>query len=360
MQFSPIASGNGISSVPSLLQSKSTAPPAAQGAEAGGGAALQSRIPPVAAGIARARARWPRCRPSGARRLTHHSRRAPRGLSRSACASRHPWLRLSAAPEACALPDTSRQRLRRRVVSPHLWHVRRSLAPHCLRPNSRTAATGSCHTPGRPRSRACSLQAAAPPTAHRPDGLPLNGPLLPPPQVRHLNRGAFGMVVLAKDAVHGDLVALKYINRGAEVRGQLVWARLCSGALRGRRACVPPHARIVHAHACMLPCGHGCVPSACPVPPHPLPRPLPHHISQRHPTGVHCCPLPVRVAPLPLAVHLTCHTPAADHEQAQHTCYCCSLHLPQNISKHNTPATAVHFTCRRTSASTRSARSSTT
>ncbi|KAI7838415.1 hypothetical protein COHA_007788 [Chlorella ohadii] len=35
-------------------------------------------------------------------------------------------------------------------------------------------------------------------------------------QVRHLNRGAFGMVTLAKDLLHGDLVALKYIARGAQ------------------------------------------------------------------------------------------------------------------------------------------------
>ena len=55
---------------------------------------------------------------------------------------------------------------------------------------------------------------------------------------------------------------------------------------------------------------------------HPLPCPLPHHISQCHPTDVHCCSPRVQ------------HTREWLCTRAQHTCYCCSLHLPQNISKY--------------------------
>lgn len=41
-------------------------------------------------------------------------------------------------------------------------------------------------------------------------------------QVRDLNRGSYGAVVLALDRQTGQEVAIKYIERGAEVRGRLV------------------------------------------------------------------------------------------------------------------------------------------
>ena len=37
-------------------------------------------------------------------------------------------------------------------------------------------------------------------------------------QIKDLNRGAFGMVVLARDKQTGELFALKFIERGPQVR----------------------------------------------------------------------------------------------------------------------------------------------
>lgn len=39
-----------------------------------------------------------------------------------------------------------------------------------------------------------------------------------PPQIRYLNRGAYGFVVLAHDAATNEQVALKFIKRGPQVR----------------------------------------------------------------------------------------------------------------------------------------------
>ena len=78
-------------------------------------------------------------------------------------------------------------------------------------------------------------------------------------QVRHLNRGAFGMVVLAKDRVHGDLVALKYIARGAEVRRgsrRLGQRASCSSSVRAGRAISRHPTRLqamAHGEFCITP-----------------------------------------------------------------------------------------------------------
>lgn len=42
----------------------------------------------------------------------------------------------------------------------------------------------------------------------------------PPPvlQIRYLNRGAYGFVILAHDNATGENVALKFIKRGPQVR----------------------------------------------------------------------------------------------------------------------------------------------
>lgn len=70
--------------------------------------------------------------------------------------------------------------------------------------------------------------------------------LSPLPQIRDLNRGAFGFVVLAHDKQCNDRVALKFIERGPEVRQ---YFGRCGCGICGRCDALP---RLYSLQACAL------------------------------------------------------------------------------------------------------------
>jgi hypothetical protein len=65
-------------------------------------------------------------------------------------------------------------------------------------------------------------------------------------QVRFINRGTHGVVVLALDTVAGEYVALKFIERGNKVAAtSLIWAELSAYRCLGLRS--SSHAALLFA-----------------------------------------------------------------------------------------------------------------
>lgn len=78
-----------------------------------------------------------------------------------------------------------------------------------------SAALRASHIPCGRAKRPC--QSASPSPPRPPHGPP--SPPAAPLQIKFLNRGTFGCVVLALNRKSGERVALKFIERGPEVKG---------------------------------------------------------------------------------------------------------------------------------------------
>ena len=98
---------------------------------------------------------------------------------------------------------------------------------------------GKLYSPWEP----CACQRPADPAA----------PARPPPllQIKDVNRGAFGFVVLALDTLTGENVALKHIERGPQARQQ----RWRGSGPRGTvpTGCLPPAAAASNTAELILP-----------------------------------------------------------------------------------------------------------